>query len=386
LKKILHISFDYAEDYSQNNIGKSTTVISDLIKSVSDDYVNYVISLNRTINFSRQYIKQISDNHIHLISFGLPFALFLKSSMLNFAKKILRYSSETNLELNQFDLIHSHKLTFEGIIGYHLAKSLKRKLFVSIRQTDFFVMKYRTYLIPYFKEILSYSSQIFYIAPYMKKKLLEVFGKDFYYKVIERKLTFLPNRIQIRNFSFSEKPRLGNLITILWMNKHTLRRKNILNLFKAIKKLNNPSIKLDVIGDGDYLEKVKRWAKRLEISSQINFLGFKQNKEIEAFLSDSCGFVLPSHSESFGVVYAESLVTGTPILYTKGTGFDGLFENVGPKVNSKSVFSIAEGIKDLISNNELYRLEIKKLFESGAFKIFTSEFSNSTYKKCIESL
>lgn len=386
MKKILHISFDYAEDYSQNNIGKSTTVISDLIKSVSDDYVNYVISLNRTINFSRQYIKQISDNHIHLISFGLPFALFLKSSMLNFAKKILRYSSETNLELNQFDLIHSHKLTFEGIIGYHLAKSLKRKLFVSIRQTDFFVMKYRTYLIPYFKEILSYSSQIFYIAPYMKKKLLEVFGKDFYYKVIERKLTFLPNRIQIRNFSFSEKPRLGNLITILWMNKHTLRRKNILNLFKAIKKLNNPSIKLDVIGDGDYLEKVKRWAKRLEISSQINFLGFKQNKEIEAFLSDSCGFVLPSHSESFGVVYAESLVTGTPILYTKGTGFDGLFENVGPKVNSKSVFSIAEGIKDLISNNELYRLEIKKLFESGAFKIFTSEFSNSTYKKCIESL
>lgn len=384
--KILHLSFDYAENYSEDNIGKSTTVISDFIKSTSDYSNNYVISLRRTINPMNQVSKSISDKHYHISSFGFPYGIFLKLSMIRIYKKILDINERQILQLNEIDIIHCHKLTFEGIAGFYLAKKLNKKLLISIRQTDFFVLEYRKDLKPFMKEILQYASKVFFIAPYMKSRLLKIFGEEFYNKVLKSKLVFLPNRVNMNNFSFTDKQRTGNFITIAWMHKRAVNRKNIYNLFKAVKQLNDNSFIIDVIGGGEYLDAVKSWAKSLGIEQQINFVGFKKNNELEPYFSNSKGFILPSHSESFGVVYAEALVSGTPILYTLGTGFDGLFENVGPRVNSRSVDSIAKGIKDLIDRNEFFRREIVKLNEQDAFNIFSKEHSYSTYKTSINSV
>ena len=37
-------------------------------------------------------------------------------------------------------------------------------------------------------------------------------------------------------------------------------------------------------------------------------------------------FVMPSFTESFGMVYAEAMSQGLPVIYTKGEGIDGYFE------------------------------------------------------------
>ncbi|MCU0343658.1 MAG: glycosyltransferase [Ignavibacterium sp.] len=384
--KILHLSFDYAEEYSENNVGKSTTVISDFIRAISAFTDNDVISLKRITNPLNQEIKKISEKHYHIISFGLPFGIFLKRTMVIIFKKILDLCDKYNFAMDNIDIIHCHKLTFEGIAGYYLAKRLNKKLFVSIRQTDFFVLKYRKDLIPLISEILSYSSKVFFIAPYMKFRLIKIFGENFYNQVLSDKLVFLPNKIETSNFSFNYEQRTGNYLSVLWFYKKAVKRKNVLNLFKAIKSLDDDTFRLDLIGAGEYLDTVKKWAKDLRIENKINFIGFKKNNELEEYFINTKGFILPSHSESFGVVYAESLVCGAPILYTLGTGFDGLFENVGPKVNSKSVKSIAEGIKDLIELNDFYRTEIRKLFEQGAFNIFSKEYSYEVYAKSTKSL
>lgn len=34
---------------------------------------------------------------------------------------------------------------------------------------------------------------------------------------------------------------------------------------------------------------------------------------------------MPSHKETFGLVYAEAMSQGLPIIYTKNQGFDGQF-------------------------------------------------------------
>ena len=36
-------------------------------------------------------------------------------------------------------------------------------------------------------------------------------------------------------------------------------------------------------------------------------------------------FVMPSKTETFGLVYAEAMSQGMPIIYTKNQGFDGQF-------------------------------------------------------------
>ena len=61
-------------------------------------------------------------------------------------------------------------------------------------------------------------------------------------------------------------------------------------------------------------------------------------------------FVMPSHKETFGLVYAEAMTQGLPVIYTKGQGFDGQFEEglVGYHVNDNDYMSIVEKIEKIV--------------------------------------
>ncbi|HGK7332802.1 TPA: glycosyltransferase [Streptococcus suis] len=65
---------------------------------------------------------------------------------------------------------------------------------------------------------------------------------------------------------------------------------------------------------------------------------------------------MPSFHESFGLVYAEAMSQGMPVIYTRGQGFDGQFEEgvVGFSVDcideveiSNKIISIVKGFKFL---------------------------------------
>lgn len=63
-------------------------------------------------------------------------------------------------------------------------------------------------------------------------------------------------------------------------------------------------------------------------------------------------FVMPSFTETFGLVYAEALSQGLPIIYTKNEGFDGFFSNgeIGKAVVAGNIGDIVNGIKYIIHN------------------------------------
>ena len=66
---------------------------------------------------------------------------------------------------------------------------------------------------------------------------------------------------------------------------------------------------------------------------------------------------MPSHCETFGLVYVEAMSQGLNTLCTKGEGIDGVFnKKVGEFVESLSVVSIREALRKLLNNNEEYEL------------------------------
>lgn len=66
--------------------------------------------------------------------------------------------------------------------------------------------------------------------------------------------------------------------------------------------------------ENEYLTGLKRQAESLGVSQKLRWLGFVSGSQKQAAL-DACGaMILPSHQENFGVIVAEALRSGKPVL------------------------------------------------------------------------
>ena len=79
----------------------------------------------------------------------------------------------------------------------------------------------------------------------------------------------------------------------------------------------NERFTLTICGDGPDAEKLKRQAEELGVASRVTFTGRLSREEIAARLRENQCFVLPSRSETFGVVFIEAMACGMPIIMTK---------------------------------------------------------------------
>lgn len=98
--------------------------------------------------------------------------------------------------------------------------------------------------------------------------------------------------------------------------------KGLTNLVRAWERLEQsyPEWKLIIAGpfEGSYAYDLKSRVDKLK-NSNIEFAGAVEGVDKEALFARAKLFVLPSFSENFGVVVAESLAHGVPVVTTKGT-------------------------------------------------------------------
>lgn len=85
---------------------------------------------------------------------------------------------------------------------------------------------------------------------------------------------------------------------------------------------------------------------------QFEYIGYCSPEELINYYRKADIFVMPSLTETFGLVYAEALSQGLPVIYTYGQGFDGQFEegDVGYAVNPHDYNDICEKIISVLEN------------------------------------
>ena len=69
-------------------------------------------------------------------------------------------------------------------------------------------------------------------------------------------------------------------------------------------------------GDADWIEQLKQMAQQLGVGERVTFTGMLQGEMKWGAYDAADVFVLPSHQENFGIVVAEALASGLPVLTT----------------------------------------------------------------------
>ncbi|WP_413167495.1 glycosyltransferase [Capilliphycus salinus ALCB114379] len=135
----------------------------------------------------------------------------------------------------------------------------------------------------------------------------------------------LPDR-QVLNQAF---PELEDKKILLFLSRlHP--KKGIDNLLYVWQSLINqfPQWHLIIAGPDliGYRAKLQSLTSQLGLTKQVTFTGMLSGELKVAALSQSDLFVLPTHSENFGIAIAESLAYGVPAITTKGAPWKDLVE------------------------------------------------------------
>lgn len=83
---------------------------------------------------------------------------------------------------------------------------------------------------------------------------------------------------------------------------------------------------IEIAGEGEkeYIAQLKQKTKELQIESLVQFCGGVYGDQKWKLFQEADVFVLPTFSENFGIVIAEALACGTPVITTKGTPWEEL--------------------------------------------------------------
>lgn len=263
-------------------------------------------------------------------------------------KKILR-AIETSLDIKEFDLIHSHTLFNGGWAAYQLYRKRGIPFYVSVRDTDLNVFL----KIPTFKrkarKIVEDASGVVFLSGAYKNQFLDLCFAESERKTVNEKCVVIPNGLEpfwLENI-YRQRIEVHNPLELLCVGKID-KRKNLLTTVRVVERLykNGTLVHLTVIGQ--VLDNNVKAV--LDKSAHVSVIPFMPKDRLIEYYRKADIFIMPSFTETFGRVYAEAMTQGLPVIYTKGQGFDGNFEDgvVGYSVIADDVEGITKAVQNII--------------------------------------
>lgn len=165
-------------------------------------------------------------------------------------------------------------------------------------------------------------------------------------------VTVIPNCVQVEKIAVKESWKRNK--EILFLSRVHVK-KGINFLIEAVAAVNEeyrmkseecPISRCIIAGEGDeaYIDELKEQARRLGVNHIIDFAGGVYGERKWDLLRNADLFVLPTHSENFGIVVAEALACGTPVITTKGTPWQELEGMKGEERRVKNPDALPQGM------------------------------------------
>ena len=300
-------------------------------------------------------------HEVHFISYSQPFRLDVFCEKTYFHEvsipdyPLFDYTPyELNLTSKLVDVVMNEKI---DILHVHYAiphasaaiqakqiletYGIKIPIVTTLHGTDITLLGKDKSFKPVIEYAINKSDAITSVSLNLKKETLKHFR-------IENEIEVIPNFIDMNLYSNKSDDNLRNKIAskeekilIHISNFRKVKRiEDVILIYNKVQK--KVPAKLLMIGDGPERLKAERLCRDLGIWNKVQFMG--KLKSVEQFLSISDVFLLPSETESFGLVALEAMASGTPVVSSNSGGL--------PEINVESETGFMADVADVEKMSE----------------------------------
>lgn len=263
-------------------------------------------------------------------------------------RKMLR-DVEKHFNLKKLDAVHAHTVFSGGYTALQLKLRHGLPYFTAVRNTDVNVFfKRMPHLHSTGLRVLREAERIIFLSPAYREQLFSRYVPTPLRQKLEEKSLVIPNGIAPLFLENPPPPRgKPSAIPRLIYVGSVSSGKNLELTVQAVELLRQKGREVHLTVVGAVTEK----KYRAVLQKADEYHNRCPQEEVLGYLRASDIFVMPSHTETFGLVYAEAMSQGLPVLYTRGQGFDGQFPDgtVGYAVSDKDPGELAERVERVLS-------------------------------------
>jgi N-acetyl-alpha-D-glucosaminyl L-malate synthase BshA len=244
------------------------------------------------------------------------------------------------IDYQELDIMHVHYAIPHATSAY-LAKQMmpkkNLKYVTTLHGTDITLLGGDPSFYKITKFSIEESSGITAVSQFLREKTIEVFNTQNNIEVIPNFVPFDINKIE-------KKPEIREcfakddefIITHISNFRPLKRVTDIVPILKLLieKRI---KIKMMMVGDGPERSKMEEQCRSEKLCDSVLFLGKQEN--ISELLSISDAVLIPSETESFGLVALEALACGVPCVSTNAGGL--------PEVNQNGITGLTNDVGDI---------------------------------------
>jgi glycosyltransferase involved in cell wall biosynthesis len=348
--------------------GGAERLVTDLV--IFSDRSKFEVSVLSICKTESIFEKELEEKgfKIHSLNFPLEKYLDHKKRYLYYLPIVLK--TRRYLQNLQPDILHFHL----GGQKFLLPASLFLRIPVKIRTIHTVAEKDAPGFRRFFNKL---AFKFFGVVPVsiskeVAKTVAQVYGSKIFSPVIY-------NGIDTQRFIGSKKIKRPNEELILINVARFERVKNHKLLIEAFEEalMKQPNMELWLVGDGSLRREIELLVQKKDLTEKVKFLGIRS--DIPQLLNQVDMFVLSSDYEGFGLVVAEAMAAGIPVISTAVAGVKEILENgkYGVLVPVGDAEALAKAIVEL-AKDERKRAE----FSEQGRKVAVGRFDiRNTVKK-----
>ena len=258
------------------------------------------------------------------------------------------------VDLESFDVIHAH-YWLSGLVGKEIANKFNKPLVYTSHSLGIFLEGYNKERVDCEKIIMTSSDVITTSSQFEKNMISEN------YKIDSSKMKLVKPGVDVEIFVPNSETKRENIFLSIGRIQEQKGQIDVIKFLDNFRKVENNFMCYFIGGPSgksgiEYLEELKKVVIDLELESYVEFVDIISQTKIRDLLNKSKLLIHTSKFETFGLVAAEALAMGVPVLTTNRGSLLEIVENSINGYQSENLIdrNVNNFVKELLNNDEKF--------------------------------